>query len=282
MIRKETVSRAAPEIVRANKWAVNPELVDAAFPYFYFGYLFNKKLQEINAVTMVRAEIAPNQFAEFPLGDFKADMTLEHIHNRGCQFRLVVTAFPPSEDFVDNPPSDLNFRLSSGEDVEVKFDRSHVPDESASADEGNGARRQATRGSRQMREEINAVERARLDTCALQASTGVINFLKGDQAKAGRKELEEYCFNLYCGVRIQAAVQVINQNYVGDKGEDILVKNLFDNRVVPGFSINHGTSAEWVKSNINDGSSRSGRYEYTQEEDDIIEAYVLFLKDIAA
>lgn len=277
MIRPSVVYNTINELSRSNQGLpFRPEEVEKAFPFFYFGFLFNKKLKEIDSVINLRVQVGRDEFADFPLGEFEAHLPAQRIADRSCQFRLVAIARPPAAGDHEIP-NDMEFPLASGETVTIEFDRSNVVKPELAEGE---TRAEPRRGMGRLREELSQVDRSRLDTVALQASTAVIEFLKGDSESRIRKELEEFCFDLYCGVRVMAAYQVINSSYVGDKGEDVLVKNLFSGQVKGGFSSTFGTSAEWIKSCVPDShNNRHERIEPTDEEYEVINAYGKLLQE---
>lgn len=272
-VRPQALQNFAYAIVNDNRWSINAQLVIDGYPYFLYGYLFNKYMQELGLGLTV---IVSGQ--DYPLGAFSADMTMQTLTKPDGQFRLKVTALAPDDNLVNATPDDLGMRLPDGGELNVYFDQTNVirPDMPAGADESPRKSEKQHRAQRALREEHMAPhEMANIRTVSHMAANGVISYLAGEESSP-RKKLDEISYNLTIRNRIHAAVRVINANYLGENGEDVLVRNLFENRTHGGFSANYGTLKEWISAQP-DGSHHSGSFEYTKEELEVFEEYAKLL-----
>lgn len=274
MIRQQAIRNFADHVVRTNQWKMDPSQVEDSFLQFYYGYLFNKNIQPlIGLAVTVRGD-------DYNLGAFSADLSLEELHRPRGDFRLKVTAYAPHDGEVQQTPHDLFMRLTDGTELLIKFDQSNVakkePKEPAEGEDNAKPRRSEMRGTRTVEDEVTDHDRGAMNTVSMIASSKLIDHIAGDSRV--RKSIPEIAYRLGCTARIHAAVKVLNTHFVGDNGEDILVKFLLSGQTTGAFSADYGTVKEWM--NSIQGKSRHSEFEYTDEEQEVFDEYFKLLREL--
>jgi hypothetical protein len=177
---------------------------------------------------------------------------------------------------VQTTPDDLHMRLNDGADLYIKFDQSMVA--KPTPVEGEAAAKPRTdrdrRGSRSVRDELTEHDINVLHSVSMIASSKLIEYLSSG-GRAARKDLPEVAYRLGSTSRVIAAVKVINTQFMGEQGEDILVKHLITGKTQPAFSSDYGTNKEWMASLK--GNGQRGPFEYNDEEKDVFDEYARVL-----
>jgi hypothetical protein len=273
MIRPEAIRMFADHVVRENKWAINPQLVVDYFVQFYYGYLFNQNIKSIVGLAVtVRGD-------DFPLGVFQTYITMEELNRPRGDFTLQVTAYGPNQNEVQSTPDDLYMRLNDGAELYIKFDQSMVakPTPVEGESEAKPRNDRDRRGTHSVRDELTEHDINVLHSVSMIASSKLIEYLSLG-GRAARKDLPEVAYRLGCTSRVIAAVKVINTQFMGEQGEDILVKNLLTGKTQPAFSSDFGTNKEWMLSIK--GDARRAEFEYNDEEKDVFDEYARVLSQV--
>lgn len=272
MIRPQAIREFAEYAIRTNQWAIDPRLVEESFVQFYYGYLFNKNIQSIvGLAATVRGD-------DYPLGSFSVYLTMEELNRPRGDFRLKVTAYGPNDSEVQDTPSDLHMRLNDGSELYIMFDQSMVAKkEPAEGERPSKSRHAEQRGTRSVRDELTEHDISVLHSVSMIASSQLISYLS-EGGRTARKDLPEIAYRLGSTSRVIAAVKVINTQYVGEQGEDILVQPLLTKKTIPAFSSDYGTSKEWMESIKGDASR--GEFEYTLEEKEVFDEYFKVLREL--
>lgn len=286
MIRKEAVANFANELTSEHSFREkNPpfgyqEIVDM-FPQFLMGFEFGRKLADTGheiVFTVAHHEVGVRKFA---LGNFRLLVALEELHhNQPAPFHIVCDANPMFEG-VDERLSlgPVEISLKSGSRLLIDF---FVPGQLR-----EGRRYMNWReGRRAHRDDnITAEDKSMMDTVSLMASTVAIDYISaGFQSwDNDTRKLDPISYMLTSPDRVSAVHRVVNVNYAGDNGENILVQNLMTGKTFGSFSRNFGSSQDWINAQVKrgDGSRRAAEFDYTPEESEALAAYSLVLKEAA-
>ncbi|MND13210.1 hypothetical protein D3C81_24400 [compost metagenome] len=274
MIRKQAIYCFASEYSEANRDLISHDVIEQIFPVLYFGHVFNELFQKASGTINLTTNRQTFRFQKF-----EASFNIDEIMNRGAEFRVKAVIDASAMKDGDVPP-DFQARPINTAEVEFRFHQSpkKVPKEGEEVDRRAFESARQHRAMRNLREEISQADHSLLEHLVLMASTAVIELFKEDEAERPRKELDKYCFDLHNSNRIQAATKVINSNYAGEKGEDVLIQNLMSGRTVGEFSCRYGTAGEWHA--IHTAKRQDNRNEplkYTTEEEDAFNAIGLTL-----
>lgn len=283
MIRKEAVVHFAGELTNDRQFREkNPpfdyqQVIDM-FPQFLTGFEFGRKLADTGheiIFTVAHHEVGVRKFA---LGNFRLLVALEELHHQQpAPFHILCDANPMFEG-VDERLSlgPVEIALKSGARLFIDF---FVPGQI------NDGRRYMNwrEGRRAHRDDnITSEDKSMMDTVSLMASTVAIDYISaGFQSwDNDTRKLDPISYMLTAADRVSAVHRVINTNYAGDNGENILVQNLMTGQTFGSFSRRFGSSQDWINAQVNRGEgSRAAPFDYTQEESEALAAYLLVLKE---
>lgn len=284
MIRKEAVVNFAHELTgERNFREKNPpfdcQQIIEMFPQFLVGFQFGRKLADTGheiVFTVSHHEVGIRKFA---LGNFRMLVALEELHHRQpAPFHIVCDANPMFEgedERLSLGPVEIS--LKSGAQLFIDF---FTPGQIR-----EGRRYMNWReGRRSHREDhITAEDKSMMDAVSLMASSAAIDYISaGFQSwDEDTRNLDPISYMLASPDRVSAVHRVVNTNYAGDNGENILVQNLMTGKTFGSFSRNFGSSQDWINAQVNrgDGSRRSAEFDYTSEESEAITAYSMVLAE---
>lgn len=285
MIRKEAVVNFAHEMnsdhtYRDTRAPFDYQQIIDMFPQFLAGFEFGRKLADTGHEVIFTVNVREVGIRKFTLGNFRLLVGLEELHHQQpAPFNIVCDAMPlfdtVDEHFGVNP---LEIRLKSGAGLFIDF---HLPGQA------EGPRRylqwrEARRGSDH--DNLSSEDRSMLDTVSLMASTAAIDYISaGFQSwDNDTRKLAPISYMLSAPDRVSAVHRIINTNYAGDNGENILVQNLMTGKTFGSFSNRFGSSQDWINAHATRGEGfRSAPFDYTSEETEALAAYSLVLKEAA-
>lgn len=285
MIRKEAVVNFAQELCNDRAFKENTpfdyiQVVDM-FPQFLTAFEFGRKLADTGHEIVVTVNYHEVGVRKFALSNFRLLIGLEELHHQQpCPFNIVCDANPMFEGVDErlsmNP---TQIHLKSGAELCIDF---FTPGQIR-----EGRRYMAWREARRMRNQdnISAEDISMMDTVSLMASTVAIDYISAGYQPTDEdtSKLAPISYQLTAPDRVSAVHRIVNTNYAGDNGENILVQNLMTGKTFGTFSRNFGSSQDWINAQHKRGACNGMRhdFEYTPEETEALAAYSLVLKEAA-
>lgn len=285
MIRKEAVVHFAQDLCNNHgfreKAPFDHTAVIEMFPQFLTAFEFGRKLGDTGHEVIVTVDYHGVGVRKFALSNFRLLVGLEELDRQNyCPFHIVCDGnamFEGVDERLSINPCQI--RLKSGAELFIDF---FCPGQ-----EREGRRYMPWREARPMRNEnnITAEDMSMMDTVSLMASTMAIDYISaGFQAcDNDTSKLAPISYHLMIPDRVSAVHRIINTNYAGDNGENILVQNLMSGKTFGAFSRDFGSSQDWINAQQKRGANNGMRrdYEYTPEETEVLAAYSLVLKEAA-
>lgn len=283
MIRKAAVTHFAGEHFRKAVPDIDPSLLVDAFPQFLFAHEFNRLLANTGHDIIVGREVHNVGYRQWYLSNVRMMVNYRDVVHSQQRFHMFCEALPMFEGVDERLSANRStLSLKSGGELLIDF---ICPGQEEHMDKRSYPDIHDGRPMRNERDGLGADDLMMLDTMSLLASTYVINYIGGDVMTGSErtKKLDTIAYNLKCSDRVEAVCRIVNSVYSGENGEDILVHNLMTGRTYGAFSLDFGTSQEWINSRPERGSSnRAGPFEYTAEETNVLEAYMKVLQEVTA
>ncbi|MNO12905.1 hypothetical protein D3C76_25230 [compost metagenome] len=278
MIRKEAVVHFVNDTTRNEGLKLNPSAIVDAFPQFLAAYEFNRKLADTGREVIIGIDYHGVGYRQWYLSNIRLLVNLREMHQGFQPFHMFCEALPMFEGVDERLGMDrATVFLKSGAELLIDFicpgqeehmDKRSYPD---------------FREGRPMRDERNGIspeDRSMLDTVSLMASTAAINYISAGYPpnNENAKKLDVISYQLGAVDRVSAVHRIINTQFAGENGEDILVQNLMTGKTRAAFSRDFGSSQDWINTRVKrTGGGRSAPFEYTDEENRALDAYSLVL-----